>query len=153
MGQLDPAYSPGISIGNRSRSDNSEPFYGGIDELSAYGRALTPAEIAAIVAAGPAGKADPTVPPAVGLAKVSVRVNNVQIDTGLGDNAQWTTRTIGFTADSTNIVLTLQGLLPGTIVDGITLTELPPELNYLPETSVGRSQRPGCIRNLDPGNC
>ena len=136
MGQLDPAYSPGVSIGNRSRSDNSEPFYGDIDELSVYGRALTSSEISGIVAAGPAGKADPTVPPAVGLAKVSVLVNNVQIDTGIGDNAQWATRTIGFTADRTNLVLTLQGLLPGTIVDGITLTELPPELNYLPETSL-----------------
>src|SRR5204863_9422363 len=38
---LDPAFSPGVTIGNRSRGDASEPFRGGMDELSAYARALT----------------------------------------------------------------------------------------------------------------
>ena len=28
---------------------------------------------------------------------------------------------------------TLQSLLPGTLLEGVTLTELPPELYYLPE--------------------
>jgi len=41
-----------------------------------------------------------------------------------------------FTADRTNIVLTLQSLLPGTLVDGVSLVELPAELNYLPEESL-----------------
>lgn len=133
---LDPAFSPGASIGNRSRADNSEPFNGLIDELSVYGRALTGPEIAAIAAAGVKGKADFAMPPAQSLAKVAVLVNNIQIDVGYGDNSQWTTHSVQFTADSTNVVLTLQSLLPGTIIDGITLTELPAELNYLPETSL-----------------
>ncbi len=55
---LDPAYQPGITIGNRSRYDNSEPFCGYLDELSVYARALTEPEIAAIAAAGTDGKAD-----------------------------------------------------------------------------------------------
>ena len=133
---LDPAYSPGVSIGNRSRADNSEPYTGLIDHLSVYGRALTGPEIAAIAAAGVNGKADFTLPPELSLAKVAVLVNNVQIDAGYGNNSQWTTHSIEFTADSTNVVLTLQSLLPGTIVSGVALTELPSELNYLPEDSL-----------------
>jgi subtilisin-like proprotein convertase family protein len=133
---LDPALSPGVSIGNRSRYDYSEPFHGYIDELSVYGRALTGPEIAAIAAAGFNGKADAVMPPAQGLAKLAVLVNNVQLAVGYGDNAGWTAHTVEFTADQTNLVLTLQSLLPGTIVDGISLTELPAELNYLPETSL-----------------
>ncbi|HTL57495.1 MAG TPA: S8 family serine peptidase, partial [Candidatus Limnocylindrales bacterium] len=133
---LDPSFSPGVSIGNRSRADNSEPFYGSIDELSVYGRALTSPEIAAIAAAGVLGKADFHVPPAFSLAKVNVTLNDVQVDVGNGDNSQWMTRSFVFTAERTNSVLKLQGLLPGTIVDGIQLTELPPELNYLPEESL-----------------
>jgi subtilisin-like proprotein convertase family protein len=133
---LEPSFSPGVAIGNSSRADNSEPFYGSIDELSVYGRALTGPEIAAIYAAGSAGKADFRVPPALSLAKLSASINDVQVDVGNGDNSSWSTRTIVFTADRTNSVLKLQSLLAGTIVSGIQLTELPPELNYLPEESL-----------------
>src|SRR5262249_47343492 len=132
---LDPAFSPGVSIGARSRMDNSEAFHGYIDELTVYGRALTGPEIASIAASGIAGKAHPAVPPSFGLGKGGVLLDNVQLDIGYGENARWTTHTFDFTADRTNIVLTLQGELPGTIVDGVTLTELPSELNYLPEES------------------
>jgi len=133
---LDPSFSPGVSIGNRSRNDYSEPFNGMIDELSVYGRALTGPEIAAIAAAGVNGKADFSLPPAQSLAKVAVLADNVQIDAGLGDNSQWTTHTVDFTADATNVVLTLQSLLPGTLISGLSLTQMPAELNYQPETSL-----------------
>lgn len=136
IGDLDPAFSPGVSIGNRSRLQNSDPFHGYIDELSVYGRALTGPEITSIAAAGVNGKADPAMPPAQSLAKLAVLVNNVQIDAGYGDNSHWTAHSVEFTADRTNLVLTLQSILPGTIVDGIALTELPAELNYLPEDSL-----------------
>jgi subtilisin-like proprotein convertase family protein len=136
FGDLDPAFSPGISIGARSRADNTEEYYGYIDEFSVYGRALTDPEIAAIAAAGPVGKADFHVPPAQGLAKLNVLLNNVFLDTGYGDNATWTPHSFVFTAQETNMVLTLQSLEPGTIVDGITLIALPEELNYLPEESL-----------------
>jgi subtilisin-like proprotein convertase family protein len=134
--ELDPAFSPGVSLGARSRADNSEPFNGYIDELTIYGRALTGPEIANLAAAGAVGKADLTVPPTLSLGKVGVFLDDVLLDTGYGDNAGWTTRSFDFTADRTNIVLSLQGELPGTIIDGVTLTELPSELNYLPEESL-----------------
>ena len=60
---LDPARSPGVTIGNRSGYDWTQPFYGFMDELTVYARALTGPEIAAIAAAGSNGKADLSVPP------------------------------------------------------------------------------------------
>lgn len=133
---LDPAFSPGVSIGNRSRYDVSQPFRGFMDELTIYGRALTEAEIQAIHAAAGAGKADLSLPPAQSLAKVRVLLDNVQMEVGYGDNAKWTARTITFTANRTNMVLNLEGLLPGTLLNDIALTEIPAELSYLPEESL-----------------
>ena len=60
---LDPALSPGVTIGNRSRYDWTQPFYGFMDEITVYARALTGPEIAAIAAAGSLGKADYSLPP------------------------------------------------------------------------------------------
>ncbi len=133
---LDPAYSPGVSIGNRSRADNSEPYYGYLDELTVYGRALTGPEIASIATNGVIGKADYHVPPALSLAEVSVLLNDIQMDVGNGDNAQWSTHSLTFTADRTNSVLTLQSVLPGTLINGVSLTALPSELSYQPEQSL-----------------
>lgn len=133
---LDPSFSPGISIGGRSRYDYAEPYRGYLDELTVYGRALTDAELHAIAAAQRNGKADLSMPPSQSLAKVRVLLNDVQMDIGNGDNARWTQRTVTFTADRTNTVVSLESLLPGTLVDGIALTELPAELHYLPESSL-----------------
>jgi subtilisin-like proprotein convertase family protein len=133
---LDPAYSPGVAIGNASRADQSQPFRGFMDELSVYGRALTDPEINAIYAAGSAGKADFLVPPGLSLAKLSVSLDGVQMDVANGDNSQWDTGSFLFTAYHTNTVLTLQSLLPGTLLDGVTLTAVPSQLNYLPENSL-----------------
>ena len=130
---LDPALSPGVAIGDRSRYDWTQPFSGFMDELTVYARALTGPEIAAIAAAGTNGKADLYVPPALSLAKLSVAVDGVSLGVAYGDNSQWTTHTVQFTALETNAVLDLQSLLPGTLVDGITLSEVPSELYYLPE--------------------
>ena len=133
---LDPAFSPGVSIGARSRNDFSEPFSGEINGLTLYGRALTSEEISEIYNRGALGKADLTVAPASSLAKLSVSINGLQQALVYGDNAQWTTYTLQFAAASTNELLTLQGLLPGTLVDGIALTVLPSQLNYQPEQSL-----------------
>jgi len=130
---LDPALSPGAAIGDRSRYDWTQPFSGYMDELTVYARALTDPEIAAIAAAGANGKADPSVPAALSLAELAVGVDGESLDVAYGDNSQWTTHTVEFTALDTNAVLTLQSLLPGTLVDGVTLTEVPSELYYLPE--------------------
>jgi subtilisin-like proprotein convertase family protein len=130
---LDPALSPGVTIGNRSRYDWTEPFYGFMDEITLYARALTVPEIAAIAAATTGGKADLSVAPAQSLAKLSVAVDGAVLDTVYGDNSQWTTHSVTFTALETNAVVMLQSLLPGTLMDGITFTEVAPELYYLPE--------------------
>jgi subtilisin-like proprotein convertase family protein len=133
---LDPAYSPGVAIGNASRANESQPFRGFMDELFVYGRALTDPEINAIYAADTNGQADLTVPPAQSLAKLSVSLDGAQIDVENGDNGQWDTDSFLFTATQTNSVLALQGLLPGTLLDGVTLTEVPSQLNYQPENSL-----------------
>jgi subtilisin-like proprotein convertase family protein len=130
---LDPALSPGVAIGDRSRYDWTQPFSGFMDELTVYARALTGPEIAAIAAAGANGKADPTVPPTLSLARLAVGVDGMSLDVPYGDNSQWTTHTVQFTALDTNAVLTLQSLLPGTLLGGVALSEVPSELYYLPE--------------------
>ena len=133
---LDPAYSPGVAIGNASRANQSQPYYGFMDELSVYGRALTDPEINAIYTAGSAGKADFTVAPAQSLAKLSVSLDGVQMDVANGDNGQWDSDSFLFTAEHTNSVLTLQGLLPGTLLDSVSLTAVPSQLYYQPENSL-----------------
>src|SRR5438093_4409294 len=75
-------------------------------------------------------------PPVQSLAKARVFLDDVLLDTGYGDNARWTPHTITFTAQHTNIVFKLESLLPGTELDTLTLTEVPPELDYLPEESL-----------------
>jgi len=133
---LDPSLSPGVAIGSRPRYDWTQPFYGYIDELTVYARALTDPEIFAIASAGTAGKADTSVPVTQSLAKLSVNVDGSQLGVGYGNNSQWSTYSVQFTALDTNAVVTLQSLLPGTLLEGITLTELAPELFYLPEVSL-----------------
>src|SRR5262249_17252015 len=88
---LDPGYSPGVTIGNRSRSDGSEPFVGFMDEVTVYARALTEPEITAIVAAGSVGKGDPGVAPSQSLAKVNVSIDGSLRDVSYADNSKWTT--------------------------------------------------------------
>ncbi|HOC56422.1 MAG TPA: hypothetical protein PKI20_12440, partial [Verrucomicrobiota bacterium] len=136
LADLDPAYQSGITIGNSSRYDNYEPFCGFIDELSVYARALTGPEIAAIAAAGSAGKADLSVPVAQSLASVSVSLDGRRLGVAYGDNSRWSNHTLEFTAMGTNAVLDLQSLLPGTLLADVTLTELAPELYFLPEESL-----------------
>jgi len=134
---LDPAFSPGASIGGRCRSDWTQPFYGFIDDLTLYSRGLTAPELAAIAAAGAAGKADfSTVPPPHNLAKLSVSLEGAQRAVSFGENSHWTTQSLQFTALGTNALLTFQSLLPGTLLGGITLAEVPQELFYFPETSL-----------------
>ena len=130
---LDPAWSPGVTLGNRSRSDYTQPFSGLMDELTVYARALSDPEIAAIAAGGANGKADAGVPADRGLAELDVSVDGASLGVVYGENAQWTTATAEFTALETNAVLQLQSLQPGTLVGGVTLSEVPSELYYLPE--------------------
>ena len=45
-------------------------------------------------------------------------------------------RQLPITADHTDSVLTLQGLLPGTLLDSVSLTTVPSQLYYQPENSL-----------------
>ena len=130
---LDPSLSPGVGIGNRSRYDWTQPFYGFMDEVTVYARALTGPEIAAIAAAGSNGKAVYSLPANLSLAELAVSVDGASLGVAYGDNSQWSTHSVEFNALETNAVLVLQSLVPGTLVDGITLSEVPSELYYLPE--------------------
>ncbi len=133
---LDPAWSPGVSIGGRCRYDWTQPYSGFMDELTVYARALTDPEITAIATAGTSGQADLGVPAYQSLAKLNVTVDGVNLATSYGDNSRWTSYSVEFTAIRTNATVTLQSLLPGTLLEGITLTEEPSELYYLPEVSL-----------------
>jgi hypothetical protein len=58
LGPLDPAFQPGLGIGNHSSQPGpfNYPFNGKIDELSLYGQALSAQEVEALYRAGSAGK-------------------------------------------------------------------------------------------------
>ncbi len=65
FGDLIPQDAPGIGIGNVNDNFNNFPFYGDIDEVSLYNRALSAADIAAIYNADGAGKCAPSVAPSI----------------------------------------------------------------------------------------
>jgi subtilisin-like proprotein convertase family protein len=133
---LDPGYSPGVAIGNRSRGQASEPFRGNIDELTVYSRALTDPEIFAIYLRNREGKsqAPPSQPIDQSLAKVEVLLDGEVRDVASGDNSKWTSHTFTFTAlRRPNTFLLFNSVEPGTQLGGVSLTEIPSELNYQPE--------------------
>ena len=53
---LDPAFHPGLAIGDSAGTISYAPYTGLIDEISLYARALDSTEIQAIFAAGSAGQ-------------------------------------------------------------------------------------------------
>jgi subtilisin-like proprotein convertase family protein len=130
---LDPALNPGVTIGSRSRYDWTQPFFGFMDEVTVYARALTGPEIAAIAGTGSNGKSVYSLPAAQSLAALNVSVDGDSLGVAYGDNSQWSTQSVQFTAVETSAVVVLQSLVPGTLVDGIALTEIASELAYLPE--------------------
>jgi hypothetical protein len=59
FGPLDPNYHPGVGIGNANgtiATSYNAPFYGPIDELAVYNRAISAGEVAGIYNAGAGGK-------------------------------------------------------------------------------------------------
>lgn len=63
--ELDPAYDPGVGIGNVEGTFQTWPFNGMLDEVALYSRALSPDEILAIYNAGTVGKCFIATPPAI----------------------------------------------------------------------------------------
>jgi hypothetical protein len=130
---LDGSYSPQVAMGGNGGYLNVFPYRGLMDEMTVYARNLTPPEIRAIARRRQVGKADTLVPPSLSLAKLRVWLDDTDMDTGYGNNSTWTTRDVTFTAIRTNILLTLESLEPGTLVDMVTLSEVPEEMTYFPE--------------------
>jgi hypothetical protein len=60
---LDPAWEPGVGIGNHGGTLHNFPFDGLIDEWALYSRALSASEIRAVYQARAAGKCSLTTPP------------------------------------------------------------------------------------------
>ncbi len=63
FGALQAGQSPGIGIGNLNDGGNNFPFWGDIDDITLFSRALSASEIQSIVAAGSAGKCAPVILP------------------------------------------------------------------------------------------
>ncbi|HUZ08213.1 MAG TPA: LamG-like jellyroll fold domain-containing protein, partial [Candidatus Paceibacterota bacterium] len=130
-----------LVIGN-TLQNNSVPtsfFNGLIDEASLYNRALSVSEIKAIFQSGVAGKFNPvefSTSPAQSLAAAQVSVNGQTSATLYGNNTNWQTRTITFTATSTGTPLAISGIEPGMLLDNFVLTQEPGNLYYLPEQSL-----------------
>jgi subtilisin-like proprotein convertase family protein len=121
---LDPTQYPGVAIGNTESTVNpsAEPFQGLIDELSVYARALSASEIKAIYNHGSAGKFDPAAPSvATGLAEAQVTVGGTNL-LFFGNNTNWQTTNITFTATQANTPLQITGMEPGMLLDAVSLT-------------------------------
>ncbi len=128
LGPLDPTQDPTIGIGNLGTQDFFLPFDGDIDEISLYSRALSASEIQAIYNLGSAGKFDPgifTALPAQSLAKAEVDLNGSLSAIVWGNNTNWQTQTITFTATNNQTPLQITGLEPGMLLDSFALAELP----------------------------
>ena len=102
------------------------PYEGMMDEVAFFNRALSPAEVYDIFAAGSAGKRTTTSI----LPNISYLIDGETNDTLVsGTGGPWQTNTIGFTATNSVTQLTVQGNPLGMLFDDIVLEELP-NTNY-----------------------
>jgi subtilisin-like proprotein convertase family protein len=116
-------------------SDNTHPFIGDLDELDLWQRALTPAELHAIYAAGSSGKySTNSLYPNFQVAINGVVTNQVVLPNF--DSTNWIARTNSFVAVSNQTTIELAGNPLGVLLDDIQLIQLPyTNYNnyYLPE--------------------
>jgi subtilisin-like proprotein convertase family protein len=137
FGPLLANHDPAIGICNVGEHINDFPFNGEVDEISLYNRALTASEVKAIYSAGSAGKFDPglAIPTALSEARISVAgITNV-IN---GNNTNWSSGTISFTADAGASTFVIDGLQPGMLLDTFALSGVTGTngVTYLPEESL-----------------
>jgi subtilisin-like proprotein convertase family protein len=115
--------------------DNSQPFEGDLDELDLWHRALTPAEIHAIYAAGSAGKYNTnSLYPNYQVTVDGIATNTVILTNFNSTN--WIACTNSFIATSNQTTIELFGNTLGVLLDDIQLVQLPyTNYNnyYLPE--------------------
>src|ERR1019366_8422351 len=105
FGALIPQDSPGIGIGNVNDGFNNFPFWGDIDEVSLYNRALTAAEIQALYNPGRFGKGTGAAPPSILVQPSSLALSNVQLPSA-GSCSVLVSKSAG-TALSSNAILTV----------------------------------------------
>jgi hypothetical protein len=110
FGALDPGQSPGIGIGNVNDGGNNFPFFGDIDEIALYNRALSSNEIAAIYQAGSSGKCDPVVADATATVSLVISANGSNATVVLDGSRSYDTlnRPLQYSwlADKTNLLAT-----------------------------------------------
>jgi subtilisin-like proprotein convertase family protein len=123
---LDPSRDPGVAIGNCESGVvfiPVESFNGRIDEMTVYGRKLSASEIKAIYHHGSAGKFNPVAPSiAQGLAEAQVTLNGTPFPVFFGNNTNWQTTNLTFTATQANTPLQIAGMEPGMLLDAVSLT-------------------------------
>jgi subtilisin-like proprotein convertase family protein len=142
LGVFVPKTGGDVLLG-RDMSRWTNNYYGGtMDEMSIYSRTLSGAEIAAIyqVSAfatnGLAGKFDPSVTPATGLAEALVSFG-ATTNVIFGVNNQWEQTSFTFTAASNSMPVQITGLEPGILLDSFAVSESPlTNIYYLPEQTL-----------------
>ena len=139
LGVFTPNTTNNVYIGERPPGDfNSGVFHGAIDELSLYNRALSASEIKAIYTLGGVGKfdPDPSVPAPRNLARARVALGTIRTDTIYGDNTNWLSQGITFTATTPSIPLMVTGIQPGMLLDTFTMDQLPQDQFAFPEETL-----------------
>jgi len=123
-------------------NDTYDNFAGGLDEMSIYQRALSPAEIAAIYRVSAlstnrtVGKFDPNSGPPLSLAEAQVIIGGVT-NVIFGDNTNWLSQVFTFTAATNSIQIQITGTEPGMLLDSFGLSGVSQaNLYYLPEQSL-----------------
>ena len=124
IGNLISTDHPGVGIGNINDGHFYRPFEGDLDEISLYSRALSASEVGAIYNAGSAGKFDPAASFPQNLAEAAFTVDGTPMGVISGNNTNWQTLTITFTAKQDGTLLQIQGIEPGMLLDNLLLSEV-----------------------------
>ncbi|HLX96621.1 MAG TPA: LamG-like jellyroll fold domain-containing protein [Verrucomicrobiae bacterium] len=134
FGALVKTDSPGVGIGNVNDGANNFPFWGDLDEMTLYSRALSASEIKTIYADGTNGKYDATeflTSAAQSLAEAQISVNGSVLTNLFGNNAAWQTYTVSFKATQTSTPLQIQGVEPGMLLGAASVVSVQTNYNYL----------------------
>ena len=127
-GLVNPIFPEPVNLGYRDVASlealAGRRFQGNMDEASIYNRPLSASEVKAIYNLGPVGKFDRTIfsaSPAQSLAEAQVRVNGQTSTTILGNNTNWQTETIIFTATQNGTPVQISGIEPGMLLDASSI--------------------------------
>jgi subtilisin-like proprotein convertase family protein len=115
-----------VCLGNNVQPPSGHTYFlnGLVDEASIYNRPLSASEVQAIYNHGFMGKYDLAAPSiAQGLAEARVTVGGTNL-LFFGNNTNWQTTNITFTAALSNTVLQITGFEPGMLLDNFALTRL-----------------------------